>query len=252
MHRDVIQLVDGGYGAQEIIDAFVNVYGERVLMAPKKSGFNLLAWLLPGAALVVGGGALALLLKRWGERSRDRAATTKPFVATRGDTDATPDELARSKRRFAETTRVIAALVIGTLLAVGALAFVLYPVFFGVARQTDGCRDRRGSTKASRRSRRCVRSNSIARRASSPTSDYAELKTRYTKEAISAMRRADGRRRRGALGRRDRGGGPRLSRDARDVSGARAAPRAGRRVLLELWAVLTRQVRRLRRTCRRA
>jgi cytochrome c-type biogenesis protein CcmH len=95
MHRDIIQLVHDGYGAQEIIDAFVNVYGERALMAPKTSGFHLFAWLLPGAALVAGGGALALLLKRWGERSRVRTATAKPFVAARGDTDATPDELAR-------------------------------------------------------------------------------------------------------------------------------------------------------------
>jgi cytochrome c-type biogenesis protein CcmH len=98
MHHDIIQLVHDGYGAQEIIDAFVNVYGERALMAPKTSGFNLLAWILPGTALVVGGGALALLLKRWGERSRERAsrdAMVKPFVASRGDSDATPEELAR-------------------------------------------------------------------------------------------------------------------------------------------------------------
>jgi cytochrome c-type biogenesis protein CcmH len=98
MHRDIVQLVHDGYGAQEIIDAFVNVYGERALMAPKTSGFHLLAWILPGAALVAGGGALALLLKRWGERSRERverAAATTPFVATRGDSDATPEELAR-------------------------------------------------------------------------------------------------------------------------------------------------------------
>jgi cytochrome c-type biogenesis protein CcmH len=98
MHRDIIQLVHDGYGAQEIIDAFVNVYGERALMAPKTSGFNLLAWVLPGVALVAGGGALALLLRRWGERSRasaSRAGAAKPFVATRGNTDATPDELAR-------------------------------------------------------------------------------------------------------------------------------------------------------------
>ena len=40
MHRDVVALVNGGYTAQEIIDAFVGVYGERVRMAPKKSGFN--------------------------------------------------------------------------------------------------------------------------------------------------------------------------------------------------------------------
>jgi cytochrome c-type biogenesis protein CcmH len=95
MHRDIVQLVHDGYGAQEIIDAFVNVYGERALMAPTTSGFHILAWVLPGAALVVGGGALALLLKRWGERSRERAATARPFVATRGDSDATPEELAR-------------------------------------------------------------------------------------------------------------------------------------------------------------
>jgi cytochrome c-type biogenesis protein CcmH len=95
MHRDVMQLVHDGYGAQEIIDAFVNVYGERALMAPKTSGFHLFAWLLPGAALVAGGGGLALLLKRWGERSRVRTEATRPFVAPRGNTDATPDELAR-------------------------------------------------------------------------------------------------------------------------------------------------------------
>ena len=29
MHRDVIALVEGGYSAQEIIDAFVETYGER-------------------------------------------------------------------------------------------------------------------------------------------------------------------------------------------------------------------------------
>lgn len=98
MHRDIVQLVHDGYGAQEIIDAFVNVYGERALMAPKTSGFHLLAWVLPGAALVVGGGALALLLKRWGERSRERterAPSISSFTAAKGDSDATPDELAR-------------------------------------------------------------------------------------------------------------------------------------------------------------
>lgn len=98
MHRDVIELVKGGYNAQEIIDAFVNVYGERALMAPKTSGFHLLAWVMPGTALVVGGVALAMLLRRWGQRSKERAANAAKalsFVATRGETDATAEELAR-------------------------------------------------------------------------------------------------------------------------------------------------------------
>ena len=35
---------------------------------------------------------------------------------------------------------MITALIIGTMLAVGALAFVLYPVFFGVPRVPDASR----------------------------------------------------------------------------------------------------------------
>ena len=59
MHRDVMALVEGGYDAQEIIDAFVGTYGERARMAPTKSGFNLLAWFAPGGAVILGGASLA-------------------------------------------------------------------------------------------------------------------------------------------------------------------------------------------------
>jgi cytochrome c-type biogenesis protein CcmH len=90
MHRDVMELVKGGYSAQEIIDAFVGVYGDRALMAPKKSGFNLVAWLLPGTAVIVGGGVLVSLLKRWGERGHRPAV--RPVAL---DVDATPEELRR-------------------------------------------------------------------------------------------------------------------------------------------------------------
>jgi len=92
MHRDVMALVSGGYTAQEIIDAFVGVYGERVLMAPRATGFNLLGWAAPFVAL--GGGALvvSVLLRNWG-----RPARAKTVTGTRatGPTDATDDELAR-------------------------------------------------------------------------------------------------------------------------------------------------------------
>jgi cytochrome c-type biogenesis protein CcmH len=92
MHRDVMELVRGGYNAQEIIDAFVDVYGQRALMAPRKSGFNLLAWIMPGIAVIAAGAVLITLLRRWGNRSRAMAATVVPI--DRG-VDATPDELAR-------------------------------------------------------------------------------------------------------------------------------------------------------------
>jgi cytochrome c-type biogenesis protein CcmH len=94
MHRDVLALVEGGYSAQEIIDAFVGVYGERALMAPKKSGFNLLAWFAPGTAVVIGAFALVALMRRWGKASQTpRVAAARPSAIP--GVDATPDELAR-------------------------------------------------------------------------------------------------------------------------------------------------------------
>jgi len=92
MHRDVMALVSGGYTAQEIIDAFVGVYGERVLMAPRATGFNLLGWAAPFVAL--GGGALvvSVLLRNWGRPARAKTVTG---TGATGPTDATDDELAR-------------------------------------------------------------------------------------------------------------------------------------------------------------
>jgi len=92
MHRDVMGLVAGGYTAQEILDAFVGVYGERVLMAPPAAGFNLLGWVAPFA--VLGGGTVLVvsLLRRW----RRQAPVAPPAAPpTSRPTDATDDELAR-------------------------------------------------------------------------------------------------------------------------------------------------------------
>ena len=95
MHRDVIALVEGGYGPQEIIDAFVDSYGEKVLMAPTKRGFNIVGWTMPFGALVAGGGVLAVLIRRWHRRSTigmlDRGAGRAAIAGG----DATADELAR-------------------------------------------------------------------------------------------------------------------------------------------------------------
>ena len=97
MHRDINALIEGGYGAQEIIDAFVDSYGEKVLMAPTKSGFNLVGWTMPFGALLVGGGVLAVLLRRWRRRAVVASAEAmNPVVRARAPgVDASDDELAR-------------------------------------------------------------------------------------------------------------------------------------------------------------
>ena len=92
MHRDVMALVSGGYSAQEIVDAFVGVYGERVLMAPSATGFNLLGWVAPFAAL--GGGAIlvAMLLRTWRRPATPNASSSATPIRS---PDATEAELAR-------------------------------------------------------------------------------------------------------------------------------------------------------------
>ena len=91
MHRDVVALVEGGHSAQEIIDAFVETYGEVALMAPKKEGFNLAGYLVPFGALAAGGAALVTVLRRMQRRAARVAAPAVPSGRTLG----TADELAR-------------------------------------------------------------------------------------------------------------------------------------------------------------
>lgn len=88
MHLDVLGLVKGGYTADEILAAFRRAYGDGVLMAPAKEGFNWLAYTLPFGALLAGGAVVATLIKRWSHAASDAA----PVLPT---TDATPDEMER-------------------------------------------------------------------------------------------------------------------------------------------------------------
>jgi cytochrome c-type biogenesis protein CcmH len=92
MHRDVMALVDGGYSAQEIIDAFVDSYGEVALMAPKREGFNWAGYLVPFAALAAGTAALVTVLRRMQQRAARVAATA---TGARTPALGTADELSR-------------------------------------------------------------------------------------------------------------------------------------------------------------
>ncbi len=49
----------------EILDYFATIYGEEVLSVPRKSGFSLMAWVMPFLAVTVGGAGLATLVRLW-------------------------------------------------------------------------------------------------------------------------------------------------------------------------------------------
>jgi cytochrome c-type biogenesis protein CcmH len=54
----------------QIEDDLVAQYGTRVLAEPPKSGFDLTAWLVPGAAILLAAIGIALGLRRWRRASR--------------------------------------------------------------------------------------------------------------------------------------------------------------------------------------
>jgi cytochrome c-type biogenesis protein CcmH len=59
---------------RQILDSFVAAYGERILAKPKAAGFNLMAWILPAIAILLGGiGAWKFL-----RRSYQPSAEIKP------------------------------------------------------------------------------------------------------------------------------------------------------------------------------
>jgi cytochrome c-type biogenesis protein CcmH len=70
--RALIRRLDSeGKSKQEIEDQLVAEYGDDVLAEPKTSGFDLTAWVLPGAGILFAMGALALAALRLRRRTAD-------------------------------------------------------------------------------------------------------------------------------------------------------------------------------------
>lgn len=80
MRTAIGQMIAQGQGKDEIIQAFVAQYGEKVLAAPTKQGFNLTAWITPFAVLIAGLLAVFLLIQAWlhsGKASAQAPALTE-------------------------------------------------------------------------------------------------------------------------------------------------------------------------------
>lgn len=78
MKAFIRERIAAGDGEQEIKDALVAEFGPGVLATPERSGFGLLAWAIPLAALAAGAVVLALLVRGWSRR-RPPASTGAPL-----------------------------------------------------------------------------------------------------------------------------------------------------------------------------
>jgi cytochrome c-type biogenesis protein CcmH/NrfF len=72
---EIRRLIAQGKDEQQIKDALVAEYGERVLALPDDDGFDLAVYLVPVGALAAALALLALLLPRWRRDARARAST---------------------------------------------------------------------------------------------------------------------------------------------------------------------------------
>ena len=78
MKRYIAEKRDAGWTQQEVIDGLVDEFGRGVLATPPKSGFDLIAWLVPGIAVLLGLAAIPLLTRAWARRPRPDAAASGP------------------------------------------------------------------------------------------------------------------------------------------------------------------------------
>jgi cytochrome c-type biogenesis protein CcmH len=97
MKQFIAARIAAGDTKSEIKAKLVAQFGEQVLAAPPKKGFNLLAWLLPVVGIVVAAAVLGVLAWRWSRKRREpaglpggSAARLDPELERRLD-----DELAR-------------------------------------------------------------------------------------------------------------------------------------------------------------
>jgi cytochrome c-type biogenesis protein CcmH len=68
MKRYIAARIDEGWDKQRIIDAMVADFGPQVLATPPKSGFGLVAWLVPAGVVLVGLVSVPLVMRALSRR----------------------------------------------------------------------------------------------------------------------------------------------------------------------------------------
>ena len=83
--------IAAGESKQQIKEAMVAEYGPEVLAIPDNEGFDLVAWLLPGIALLTVAGAIGIGVRRW----RTGEAPSPPASCEAADSERLDKDLAR-------------------------------------------------------------------------------------------------------------------------------------------------------------
>ncbi len=78
------QLIDQGLDKNAVLASFISRYGEQILSAPTKKGFNLTAWVTP-FLLILGAGFLIIQFVRKWSRQQEKQQQRKKSSGTGND-----------------------------------------------------------------------------------------------------------------------------------------------------------------------
>ena len=83
MRALVRERLAAGDSREQVIQYFVDRYGEWILLAPRREGFTLLVWIAPAVAVLAGLGIVALVLRRWTRQPATVPAPLDPAMRDR-------------------------------------------------------------------------------------------------------------------------------------------------------------------------
>lgn len=99
MLQEIDQRGSKGEPDEQIIQAFVKEFGSTVYAEPPKSGFSLVAWVMPTAYLVLGALVVILVISRWLKKNPSEVpGTSAPAMAV------SPELLERARKLAAQET----------------------------------------------------------------------------------------------------------------------------------------------------
>jgi cytochrome c-type biogenesis protein CcmH len=90
MRQELRVAMNANSSDQQVYDVFIQKYGPVIMAAPVFHGFNILAWVLPFAVLLVGSLAAASLIYMWKQRNLRQIPAPPPALS-----DAVRDRIRR-------------------------------------------------------------------------------------------------------------------------------------------------------------
>jgi len=99
MLKELNQSLSRGNSEDAITQMFVQEFGTKVYAEPPKSGFSLVAWVLPSVYLFVGAGVVILVIARWRKRPAQEASLAG------GAPGISPELLERARARASRETQ---------------------------------------------------------------------------------------------------------------------------------------------------